>query len=167
VRTRWGRKTIDRWRPATVVLPMRGLSLPLTSATQHDLARLPHDHERHVGWQDRIVARDLSQIVRLWVGLTFVDFLFAFVPLPRPEGVSGMTMTTTSCEGPGKGAEITRPGVPNPLSFSLDLRHSQVVMSNEDQTSEQMSNVTTKTTTHVKGKFTNPQEAARRKVWHP
>ena len=49
---------------------MRGLSLPLTSVMQDDLARmppdvLPHDRERHVGGQDCIVARDLPQIVRL------------------------------------------------------------------------------------------------------
>ena len=123
---------------ARLVLPMRGLSLPLTSAIQHDLARLPpnvlpHDRERHVGWQDRIVARDLSQIVRLWVGLTFVDFeqVFAFVPLPRPEGVSGMTMTTTSCEGSGKARRS--PGrSTEPPRFPWTLRHSQVFMSDED-----------------------------------
>ena len=52
---------------------------------QHDFARLPpdvlpHDRERHVGRQDRIVAQDLPQIVRLWAGLTFVGFLIVFVP---------------------------------------------------------------------------------------
>ena len=37
--------------------------------------------------------------------------------VPRPEGISGMTMTTTSCEGPEKGPEkgpeIIRLGVLN------------------------------------------------------
>ena len=112
-----------RYRDGTrLVLPMRGLSLPLTSAIQHDLARLPpnvlpQDRERHVGWQDRIVARDLSQIVRLWVGLTFVDFLFAFVPLPSPGGVSGMTMTTTSHEGSGKARRSPGPEHRTPPFF--------------------------------------------------
>ena len=52
---------------------------------QHDLARLPpdvlpHDRERHIGRQHRIVARDLPQIVRPWVreGVGVVRFWLVY-----------------------------------------------------------------------------------------
>ena len=133
---------------------MRGLSLPLTSVMQHNLARLPpdvlpHDHESHVGRQDRIVARDLPQIIRLQVELRFVGFLFVFVPrgcccmetlrvcLGRRRRRRRLVVRVKGRAGRCVGCDPARSTEPHALYSFLDLRHSQVGMLRGGQSSKQ------------------------------
>lgn len=80
---------MDEWASLldSVVLPVR--SLTLAAVIQHDLARLPpdvlpHDSERHIGRQDRVVTRDLPHIVR-----PHVDGLLGGVLFVRGSGQMG------------------------------------------------------------------------------